>query len=135
VVRLIELDKRRPFTDGVPPAYLAKMAFTLVVDEVRRGRRETLADGDGSPRWEPPSSEPNPETGSASRELGRAIRDCVEKLSRNRRHAVQLMLMGHTNQEIARRLGWGAKQAENFVTRGRSDLRECLTQKGFGRRQ
>lgn len=132
VVRLMELEQRRPISGGYPPAYLSRVAYTLVVDEIRRRRRESSLDSDETSGWVLRSWAPTPEKHTVMRELGRAIFGCVGKLSANRRHAVQLMLLGHTNVEIAARVGWDHKQTENFVTRGRSELRKCLQKLGFG---
>jgi len=77
------------------------------------------------------STQPDPEGLSAGTELGRAIRGCLEGLVAPRRQAVSLWLLGYGHQEIAERLGWNRKRAENLVTRGRENLRECLAEKGY----
>jgi RNA polymerase sigma-70 factor (ECF subfamily) len=113
--------------------YLRKVAYTHVVDEIRRRRRrkesalETVEEA-GSVLA---STQPDPEDMSAGTELGQAIRGCLEGLVPPRRQAVSLWLLGYGHKEIAERLGWKRKRAENLVTRGRENLRDCLTRKGY----
>jgi len=113
--------------------YLRKVAYTHVVDEIRRRRRRKesaleVVEEAGSVLA---SSSPGPEDSSVGSELGRAIRGCLEGLVAPRRQAVSLWLLGHSYKEIAERLGWNRKRAENLVTRGRENLRECLAEKGY----
>lgn len=72
----------------------------------------------------------NPETDARFKELGAAVRDCLESMIRDRRLAVTLYLQQHTVPEAARLLGWAVKRTENLVYRGLADLRQCLLAKG-----
>jgi RNA polymerase sigma-70 factor (ECF subfamily) len=113
------------------PSYLYKVAYTALVDEIRRVRRrhETrLEDG----AIEEAAGTANPERTTASREIGEGIRACLRRLKRERRLAVTLYLQGHSVAEAARFLAWSAKRTENLVYRALADLRECLASKGLG---
>lgn len=86
------------------------------------GRTETLA---------APAPAVDPEQDAAAREIAHGIQDCLMHLLVPRRWAVALYLYGCTVPEVARRLGWTPKKAENLVFRGMNDLRACLTAKGL----
>lgn len=114
-------------------AYLRRVAYTHVVDEIRRRRRRSespleVVEG-ASPTLASPR--PDPEASSVGSELGAAIRQCLAGMVAPRRDAVSLWLLGYSHREIAHRMGWNAKRAENLVTRGRANLRDCLQSKGF----
>ncbi len=115
LVRLLE----RPAGEGTTPrgaSYLWRVAYTVVIDEIRRFRRqqrqsEQLDRGDGRT--------PGPEVRSE-------ILECLRGLQDRRRTAVTLHLQGFRTGEVAAALGWTEKQAENLVYRGLADLRACL---------
>ncbi|HUM11347.1 MAG TPA: sigma factor-like helix-turn-helix DNA-binding protein [Myxococcaceae bacterium] len=115
LVRLLE----RPAGEGSTPrgaSYLWRVAYTVVIDEIRRFRRqqrqsEQLDRGEGGT--------PGPEARSE-------ILDCLRGLQDRRRAAVTLHLQGFRTAEVATTLGWTQKQAENLVYRGLADLRACL---------
>jgi RNA polymerase sigma-70 factor (ECF subfamily) len=111
--------------------YLAKAAHGATVDEIRRRcrRKETASREDEM--MEAQSEAANPERESSSREIGRGIQDCMNRLVRPRRLALMLYLQGCTVPETARRLGWDVKRADNLVYRGLRDLRQCLAEKGM----
>jgi len=111
--------------------YLQKMAYGVMVDELRRrGRRPaTPMDVDSSDRFA--SAAPDPERAAASGETAAGIRDCVSRLVAPRRRAVTLHLLGCGVTEIARRSGWSGKRADNLLYRGLADLRRCLESKGL----
>jgi len=97
-------------------SYLWRVAYTVVIDEIRRARRQQrqaqqLGGGEGGT--------PGPEARSE-------ILDCVDGLQDRRRAAVTLHLQGFRTGEVATALGWTEKQAENLVYRGLADLRTCL---------
>jgi len=115
LVRLLE----RPAGEGTAArgaSYLWRVAYTVVIDEIRRFRRqqrqaEQLAAG---------------ERGAPGPEARSELLDCLGGLQDRRRTAVTLHLQGFRTVEIATALGWTEKQAENLVYRGLADLRECL---------
>ncbi len=133
LTKLIDTASRSDGELEFSKAYLRRVAYTHVVDEIRRRRRrsesalETVEES-GSPLASP---RPDPEAASAGSELGKAIRGCLVGMVAPRRDAVSLWLLGYSYREIARRMGWNGKRAENLVTRGRANLRDCLTSKGF----
>jgi len=114
-----------------PSTYLEKMAYGVMVDELRRrGRRKELP-LDHPATAERPAANPGPERLMESTEIAAGIRDCVARLSPDRRLAVRLHLLGCAVPEIARRTGWPAKRAENLLYRGLAEVRNCLAARGF----
>ena len=110
-------------------SYLVKVAFSTIVDVMRRLHRRRAAgvqetEGSRSVRaLEVDSSPVRPE-------IPRAVRDCLAGLTRTRRSAVTLYLQGFTAREAARALHLDEKAVKNLVFRGIHDLRSCLTDKG-----
>lgn len=131
VVSVLEVCKHRESPDGLSRGYFWKVAYSHVIDAVRQKRDTLCRDGYLEQADDHASEAPDPEQSFSLRELGHAIWGCVTKLARNRRHAVVLMLMGHPNREIAEITGWSSKKAENNVTRGRENLRDCLRKLGY----
>ena len=132
VLKVWEIQQRSENRREFSPFYLRKVAHSVLVDEIRRRARrkeESLdAEVSGSPVM---ATRPGPERRTMSRELGRAIVECMEKMNRNRRRALVLRRLGHSAQEVADLLGWGRKQAQNRIYRGLADLRLCLASKGY----
>lgn len=119
---------RRTFGAELPPSHQWRVAYTATIDEIRRlsiRRSEQLppepADSDGAE---------SPEQRSYASQIGRAIRECLSRLSVMRRHGATLRLQGHSIKEAARVLGWSTKKADNMIYRGMDDLRTCLERKG-----
>ena len=132
--KLIRRDRERGAPGEFNATYLHRMAYSLLVDELRRRQRrgETpLDDEHEHPSSVPTSDAPDPEHRLRSKQLGNAIWECLEALIGPRRRAVTLKLLGHPNREIGALLQWAPKRVENLVSRGRGDLRECLEKKGF----
>ena len=107
------------------------MAHSALVDEIRRVRRRRESDLDDEGVAPVAVTRQDPERIAASREIGRAVQDCLSRMSRDRRLAVTLYLQGHSVPEASRVLDWPAKRTENMVYRGLADLRECLLMKGM----
>ena len=85
VVRVMEAGKA---AEAITPAYLSRVAYHAVVDEIRRQRRrrcvtaveESVEDGVAA-------EEPSPESVAAGRQVGVEIRDCMGRMARSRRLA------------------------------------------------
>ena len=121
-----------PEGTSVPgPSYLYKVAHSVLVDELRRIRRQRETYSDEETLESIPAVRPDPERLAVSREIGEGIKDCLSRLKRERRMAVTLYLQGHTVPQSARIIDWSVKRTENLVYRGLSDLRECLASKGI----
>lgn len=135
VMRVMHIMSReRPAGEGNPvlsTSYLYKVAYSALVDEIRRVRRRRETDLEDEAVAPIAIAKDNPERTAASREAGRGIRDCLGQMKRERRLAVTLHLQGHSVPEAARILEWAAKRTENLVYRGLADLRECLMAKGI----
>lgn len=134
LLRVLEVQRRREGNAEFSAFYLRRAAYSVVVDEIRRRRRrgevplDPEAEGEEPGR---PSEAPDPEEVSGSRELGRAIVECLGRMVRPRRLAVTLHLQGHRIREVGGLMGWSAKKAENLIYRGLADLRACLESQGF----
>lgn len=115
--------------DSMGSGYIFRVAYTALVDEIRHQRRRRMDQTDAAES--PVKSEgPNPEQDVLSREIGRAIKACLEALAQTRHAAVSLYLHGSNVPQISTRTGWSRKQAENAVYRGLADMRRCLSDKG-----
>ena len=112
-------------------SYLYKVAYSVMVDEIRRLRRHPETGLDDDAVAPVAVARENPERTAASKEIGRGIRECLALMKRERRLAATLHLQGHTVPEAARILDWAVKQTENLVYRGLADLRKCLLAKGI----
>ena len=121
-VRLLEIDARAEKTSPRSSSYLWQVAYTTVVDEIRRLRRQKAA-AEARGGEEPLAPSPRPE-------LRRDIRACLSGLLAARRAAVVLHLEGFGAEEIAAVLKLNPKSAQNLAYRAIADLRRCLRSKG-----
>ncbi len=135
MMRIMAIERKSTQPRELKPAYLRKVAYSAMIDEIRRLRRRQevpLTDDDPEQPWASlPADDPDPEHRHASRQLGEGIRDCLSRLIGPRQSAVTLYLQQHTVPEAATLLGWTPKRTENLVYRGLRDLRECLRKKGL----
>ena len=116
----------------VSASYIWRVAYTSVIDEIRRrDRRREDPLIEHSSGANPIAPQPNPEREAVSRHIGDAIRDCLQRMVDARRRVVTLHLVGHTVPEISGLLDLRPKQADNLVYRGMADLRRCLSGKGI----
>jgi DNA-directed RNA polymerase specialized sigma24 family protein len=114
------------------PSYLRKVAYSVVVDEMRRNFHRTEIQEDPEVGLDAnPGGVPSPENALASRSLYRALLVCLGDLDRPRRAAVACHLQGYSVPESADFLGWTKKKTEHLVRRGLTDLRACLGEKGI----
>lgn len=132
-MRTLEARRSGEGNPQVAASYLYRVAYTTLIDEIRRLRRRPearLEDAEGAAGLDVPTTRPGPEQSYASKEIGCAIRDCLLLLLQPRRLAVVLHLQGHTVRQAAVLLGWAEKRTDNLLYRGLSDLRRCLEGKG-----
>ena len=104
------------------PSYLWRVAFTVVIDEIRR-RSARMAQAE-TLQAVPRPVVPGPD-------LGAEIRNCLERLPEARQLPVILHLQGFRNDEVARALQFNEKRAENLIYRGLQQLRLCLSARGI----
>ena len=135
LLRVLEVHRRSEGNAQLSSSYLRKVAYSALIDEIRRWRRRKEVpletdDGGIDPAAEQAAGNPDPEEVSGGREVGDAIRDCLGRMVAPRRSAVVLHLQGHSVPEIGRLMGWDGKKADNLVYRGMNDLRDCLESKG-----
>lgn len=128
VMRLLRADTEAELTNG----YLSRVAYSAVIDEIRRRKRRNEIDATPSlfDRVED-VVQLDPEHLSQSAELAEVLLVCMEELVPDRRRAVALYLQGHSIPEVAGLLGWDRKKASNAVYRGLASLRGALTERGI----
>lgn len=130
---MLRLLERHLPAEGKPPlkaSYLYKTAHSVLIDEIRRVQRRGETQIEQVQTIED-TRVANPYHTAVGQSLSTALRECLARLTRSRCLGVTLYLQGHRIPEIARLLGWRAKQADNSVYRGLADLRQCLKEKGF----
>ena len=107
---------------ALEPSYLWRVAFTVVIDEIRRRNARVR-------QTETLQAVPNPVVPGP--DVGVEIRSCLEGLPEARRLPVILHLQGFRNEEVARALQFNEKRAQNLIYRGLEQLRRCLRSKGI----
>lgn len=140
MIRLLELEQRVGTENReICASYLYRTVLSTVIDEIRKRKREVLANDVEDYRVDAADHAKNEELQSSNNPLGKlraaklraAILDCLARLNEERRRATSLRLQGFSNLEISKLLGWKPKKAENMALRGRLDLRKCLSKKGY----
>jgi RNA polymerase sigma-70 factor (ECF subfamily) len=129
LIRLLRANK----LDGggnLSATYLKKVAYSAVIDEIRRRRRRISTIGGLETDIEATLDEARSTTPEVA--LGNAMEICMQAIQDHRRRALTLHLLGYSGAEIAGMLECNAKRAENLTLRGLAQLRECLHGKGFG---
>lgn len=132
LTRVLEIERRSEGERRFASSYLWRVAYSTLVDEIRRVRRRQevpLEDEAGAGAMA--AERPGPRDRATGGEIARGLRECLARMVRPRRLAVTLHLQGHTVPEAARLLGWGAKRTDNLVYRGLADLRRCLVSMGL----
>jgi RNA polymerase sigma-70 factor (ECF subfamily) len=134
LVRILEIQRKSEGKRAFRSSYLYKVAYSALIDEIRRvrRRREVAMDEttEAPSRHAVPTGE-DPEKAAFGVEIQRGVRICLAGLAPDRRRAVTLHLLGHSVAEAARILDWAFKRTENLVYRGMSDLRACLEARGL----
>lgn len=131
MIRVVESDRKSDGIRDLSSSYLLKVAYSALIDEIRRRRRKKEPELDEDhDQTRLGDHTPGPERHAAGAELGRAIQGCLAALIRPRRMAVALHLRGHGVPEVSELLGWNRTRAENLVYRGLRDLRRCLSEQG-----
>lgn len=115
--------------DSLPAAYLKKVAYSAVIDEIRRRRRRPPVNSELEGELDEVSDTSiAPPENSA---LGNALEVCLQRLQADRRQALTLHLLGYTGAEVAHMLGCNLKRAENLTLRGLTQLRQHLADMGL----
>ena len=126
------LENRDGGFEGVPSSYLARAAYSAVVDEMRRRFRRGEVQEDAVEGMDGmPSPDSGPERSFEAAEIHTGLRDCLARLIRPRRVVVACRLQGYSVPETAGLTGWTRKRVEHLVLRGMRDLRHCLEAKGL----
>ena len=130
LMRLLDLHRRNP-NRQFNASYLWKTAYSALVDEIRKSRRQEAVFTEENDVQDACDLGPNADDLFQSQQIGQGIRDSLLELSGERRAAVTLYLQGYGVPESSRLLGWPRKKTENMVYRGLKELRGYLVQKGF----
>lgn len=140
MMRLLERAKKlgEEGEQGLCASYLYRTAHSTVVDEIRKRKREVLAEDIedyradvGHVKHEELRSSESPLGNASSKALREAIQACLSQIAPERSRAVSLRLEGFKISEIAEMMDWKKKRAENLERRGRENLRDCLKGKGY----
>jgi RNA polymerase sigma-70 factor (ECF subfamily) len=132
LLRILELKARDGGNVVHHPSYLRKVAYSVVVDEMRRSFHRTETQEDAERGLDAnPGEQPTPEDALRSGAFYRAVGACLGCLDLPRRAAVACHLQGYSVPEAAEFLGWTRKKTEHLVRRGLADLRSCLAGKGI----
>ena len=128
LIRVLQRQRRGEQAIEMSSAYLKKVAYSAVIDEIRRRRRRVEA-GERSELPVEAIESATDQFGAAA--IGEGIRLCLEQQNADRRRALTLYLLGNSIDATARLLQSTQKRAENLIYRGLQHLRECLTEQGF----
>ena len=131
-IRVLEVQRRGDPDRPLSSSYLYKVAYSALIDEIRRLRRRGEVALDDAPQERQMELRAaGPEQEAERHAIGWGIQECLQRMSSDRRLAVTLHLQGHTVPEAARILDWDTVRTKNLVYRGLADLRACLTSKGL----
>jgi RNA polymerase sigma-70 factor (ECF subfamily) len=131
LLRIMRIREHREGDAPPPASYLRKVAFSAMIDEIRRRRRRLES---AVPDHDPDATAHrghDPEQDAMAAQIAERLRRCLAALDRPRRIAVTLRLQGHGVSEAARLVGWDYKRMENLVHRGLAEMRKCLTAAGL----
>lgn len=126
LVKLMRSDAESELGD----TFLRRVAYTVVVDEMRRRRRrDEVGMSPSLPDRLMNTRDELPETRVRGQQIGDVLLQCLATLAEDRRRAVTLYLQDHAIPEIGVLLGCDTKRASNLVYRGLEDLREALRER------
>jgi len=130
-LRVLELQRRSDPDRAFSASYMYKVAYSALIDEIRRMRRRGEVALDEVPENQMVASRGGAEHEATRYAVGQGIHACLQDLGADRRLAVTLFLQGHTVPEAAQILDWDIVRTKNLVYRGLADLRACLAAKGL----
>jgi len=123
---------RSPNPATLSTAFLKRVAYTVIVDELRRRRRRNeVAMSPSMPDRIANKAGLSPESHARGAQLGEILVRALSTLNDDRRRAVTLYLQGHTIPEAARLLSWPKKRVSNAVYRGLEQVRQRLLELGI----
>ena len=131
MMAVMRIESKGEEIEGLPTSYIRRVAYTALVDAIRRrrSRREVSLETMTENEMAPPTADTGPEQDLQACEIATGLRECLSLLVGARRNAVTLYLLGYKTPEVAARMGWKAKRASNLVYRGLDNLRACLRQR------
>ena len=89
-------------------------------DELKRNDRNTARDNG-----------PSPNHHLEKKEMMEIIKDTIDSLIESRRTVLKLYLMGMDQVEISEFFGWSEGKVRNLISRGISDLRNAIRERGL----
>ena len=132
LIRVHEGQKKGELKPEVPASYLWKTAYSATIDEIRRVRRKREVSLDATLNvGAEPKTITDPLRTAEGKEMGRAIAGCLARIHERRRIVVGLYLIGDTVTQMVTSLSWDEKKVRNLLFRGLTDLRRCLSARGF----
>lgn len=126
MMAIMRIAERREENRPLPASYLRKVAYSALVDEIRRVRSRKEIPLDTVNETTTVAAGASPERRYAAGQIATALRSCLTRLIEPRLQAVTLHLLGYKKPQIAERMGWNRKRASNLVFRGLENLRDCL---------
>lgn len=128
IMAVMRIRQKKETDHELPTSYLRRVAYTALIDEIRRhrSRREVPLENTMGDELVVPGERPSPEREALGREISAGIRACLKELVEPRQMAVTLHLLGYGVPQIAKKMGWKTKRASNLVYRGLEGLRDCL---------
>lgn len=127
-MKLMRTQSDHTWNDG----FLSRVAYSVVIDEIRRRRRRAeVGMSPSMPDRLMNSAELSPDTIANGAQVGEALLACIAALPPDKRRAVTLYLQDHSVPEIASLLGFEPKKTSNLVYRGLGDLRDALRARGI----
>jgi len=128
MMAVMRIESKGEEIGGLPASYLRRVAYTALVDAIRRRRSRCEVSLETMTENETPLTtvDANPEQSFKACEIATGLRKCLSSLVAPRRDAVTLYLLGYKAPEVAEHMGWNGKRASNLVYRGLDNLRACL---------
>lgn len=130
LIKVMSIQRRSETSKEFSSSYLWRVGYSAVIDEIRRRQRRPEAPLEESHEQQA-GREPGPDKQYAGRQLGQALRTCLEEMIAPRRAAVLSRIHGHQVSEVAQLMKWKVKRAKNLTYRGLEDLKDCLQSRGF----
>ncbi|MFL6617013.1 MAG: RNA polymerase sigma factor [Povalibacter sp.] len=127
----IRLMRARALVDGatLSMAYLKKVAYSAVIDEIRRRQRQPGVELSAR-HVQVEEAADTLVAATPDAALGEAIERSLQQLQPDRRRALTLHLLGYTGDEVATFLGCNTKRADNLTHRGLAQVRGYLSELG-----
>lgn len=135
-LKLLQRAAKRPDSEKLSPTFLYRVAYSVIIDEVRRRRVRHRQPDQQVTLDEASTLDERSSTQALVQQawIRKNIEQCLQTLNDDRRNHLTLKLLGHSVPEISDMLGSDRARARNLVYRGLEQLRECLQRRWKGLR-